>query len=190
MSESGTRGSPPAAACCGHRRLAPRSRRVSMAHRPVPGLRHGERHRSGQGRPPSLRGDQRPDPATVVPVVPAKRAVRPAHDAVTRSTGATARTSPAPIRKWRAAVAAELARRHELDANWVPKGVMTKLFIRGLEPAAAGDRAKVEYDSTRPRPRGRLRERPSLSTCGARLVILCLSVGRSSRICAAPGAPR
>jgi hypothetical protein len=35
----------------------------------------------------------------------------------------------------------------------VPKGVLTKLFIRGFEPAEAADKAKIEYDNARPAPK-------------------------------------
>jgi hypothetical protein len=56
-------------------------------------------------------------------------------------------------RRWYADVDRELAEQHGLTAARIPKGVLVKLFTRGLEPAEAADQAKIEYDNARPQPK-------------------------------------
>ena len=58
---------------------------------------------------------------------------------------------PFTYNEWRATFAAELAKRHDLPVNHLPEGVLTRLFIRGLEAAEA---AKVEYQNRQVRPKG------------------------------------
>jgi len=61
---------------------------------------------------------------------------------------------PFTYNEWRATFAAELAKRHDLPVNHVREGVLTRLFIRGLEPAKAAEAAKVEYQNRQVRPKG------------------------------------
>jgi len=51
------------------------------------------------------------------------------------SAPSASRVQSAPGREWEAAVAADLAKRHQFGIGLVPKGVLPNLFIKGLDPA-------------------------------------------------------
>jgi hypothetical protein len=71
-----------------------------------------------------------------------------------RQAGEKTAAKPSDLTKqWYAAVHRELNDRHGITAARVPKGVLSNLFIRRLDPAAAADKAKLEYDNARPWPK-------------------------------------
>jgi hypothetical protein len=51
---------------------------------------------------------------------------------------------------WKAVAAKELQRLHGIDATAIAEREWTKLYIRGLAPEEAADRAEREYRNTRP----------------------------------------
>jgi len=61
------------------------------------------------------------------------------------------RKGKTPFQEWQEAVEVELARRHDLMVDWVPAGVMTKLYILGTEPIEAAAKAKTAYNNNQVR---------------------------------------
>ena len=55
-----------------------------------------------------------------------------------------------PYSSWKDAAAQELKRLHGIEATAIPEREWTKLYVDGLTPEEAAERAEREYRSTRP----------------------------------------